>query len=328
MRLAQILICLQIILGCSEEKDITIQTVQGREMVLPGEIWLSHEHILVDFIGADSIDTENYQFNAATKSMLPYLLELEKYQVRYFVDATPQYLGRDADFLLKLAEQTGLHIITNTGFYGAQKNKFVPTDFQKLSAEKMADLWIDEYKNGIDGTGVKPGFIKISVDSTDPLDTIHQKIVKASALTHLETGMTIASHTGEAIGLWPQLKILENMGVSPENFIWVHAQNEDDLSNYLIAAQMGCWISLDGIGWGWEEYIDKLLFAKQNKILHRILISHDAGWYDPQKNIQEIQPYTPIFEKLLPALNANGFTGSEISLILSVNPAEAYSIDY
>ena len=65
---------------------------------------------------------------------------------------------------------------------------------------------------------------------------------------------------------------------------------------------------------------------KQNNLLHRVLISHDAGWYDPQKNIQEIQPYTAIFEKLLPALTERGFTKAEIELLLSVNPSEAYKI--
>ena len=326
MNCKTLLICLLLIFGCSTKEE-SVQTVFGKETIEPDGLWLSHEHLLVDFIGADSIVEEKYDLDVIEEFMLPYLSALNKYEVKYFVDATPQYLGRHEDFLLRIAERSGLHILTNTGFYGARNNKFIPSEFHSKSAEEMANLWIDEFKNGIKGTNVRPGFIKISIDNKVPLDTLHQKIVKAAALTHLETGLTIASHTGKAIGLWPQLEILERMGVSPDNFIWVHAQNEKDMTNYTKAANKGCWISLDGIGWGWEIYVEKLLFAKQNDILHRVLISHDAGWYDPQKDIQEIQPFTAIFEQLLPALIEKGFTSADIHLLLSVNPAKAYQID-
>jgi phosphotriesterase-related protein len=260
--------------------------------------------------------------------MLPYLKELEAYNIKYFVDATPSYLGKDPILLEKIADKTGLKIITNTGFYGAVKNKFIPTEMFSATAEEMSKLWIDEFENGIGGTSIKPGFIKISVDNTDPLDSIDQKLVKAAALTHLSTGLTIGSHTGAAKGLWPQLEILKEYDVSPEAFIWIHAQNEKDNEAYLKAAEMSCWISLDGIGRDGqlEKHIDKILFAKQNGFLHKILISHDSGWFDPQKETQNVRPFTNIFTKLIPALKAKGFTESEINLLLSVNPSKAFSI--
>lgn len=150
--------------------------------------------------------------------------------------------------------------------------------------------------------------------------------MKAAALTHLQTGLTIASHTGEAKGMWPQLEILKEMGVSPEAFIWVHAQNEKDNNAYLEAAKTGCWISLDGMGWEMENHVQKIEFAKEHGILDRILISHDAGWYDPQKKIQDIKPYTAIFRKLYPELKSRGFTDDEFKLLISVNPSKAFGI--
>ncbi|MBC8767794.1 phosphotriesterase [Arenibacter sp. BSSL-BM3] len=304
-----------------------IQDVQGSHAVDFTQIWLSHEHILVDFIGADSIQPDSWNHDAIIAEVSPYLDELTAFKVNYFVDATPAYLGRDVLLLEKLALKTGLRIITNTGLYGARNNKFLPKYVQELSAEDLAQKWINEFKFGIDGTSIKPGFIKIGIDTADPLDTLHQKLVKAAALSSLETGLTIASHTGKAIGLWPQLKILKEMGVSPNSFIWVHAQAEDDNDTYLKAAAMGCWISLDGLGWDVDRHLKKLLFAKEHGILDRILISHDAGWYDPQKQQQTITPYTNIYTKLLPQLRTQGFTEEEINLLLSVNPAKAFSIE-
>jgi len=310
----------------SNNKGTQIQSVTGPVTVSPGEIWLSHEHLLVDFIGADSIDPKRWNHDAVINTTLNYLEEIKSHNVKYFVDATPAYLGRDVLLLEKIAKKTGLTIITNTGFYGAVNNKYVPSFAFEKTAEELAEIWINEFKNGIEGTPVKPGFIKISVDASDTLDTIDQKLVKAAAITHLQTGLTIASHTGEAKGLWPQLKILKEMNVSPKGFIWVHAQNEKDNNNYLLAAKEGCWISLDGLGWDLQKHTEKILFAKEHNILDRILISHDAGWYDPQKQVQAIQPYTNIFKHLYPELMSKGFSQEEFDILISQNPAKAFLI--
>ena len=314
--------------GCeSPGKQPVIQDVNGPHALIPNQVWLSHEHILVDFIGADSIQPDAWNRDSIINVVLPYLEDLKKFNVRYFVDATPNYLGRDARLLKKLSDRTGLRIITNTGLYGARDNKYIPDYAWGMKAAELAQMWISEYQNGIDKTSIRPGFIKISVDNSDPLHPLHQKLVKAAAITHLETGLTIGSHTGEARGLWPQLNILQKLGVSPESFIWIHAQTEDNNETYLKAAEMGCWISLDGLGWELEKHIEKLVFAKNHGILDRILISHDSGWYDPQKEDQNIQPYTNIFEKLLQELRTRGFTEDEIQLLISVNPSKAFSIE-
>lgn len=309
------------------KKQPVIQDLNGEHKLTSDKIWLSHEHILVDFIGADSIQPHTWNHDSIIKEVIPYLEELKEFNVNYFVDATPNYLGRDVILLEKIAKKTGVRIITNTGLYGARNNEFIPQYAHEMTAEDLAEMWINEYENGINKTSIKPGFIKISVDNSDSLDIMHQKLVKAAALTHLETGLTIASHTGNSKGLWPQLKILKENGVSPESFIWVHAQGEDNNNNYLKAAEMGCWISLDGIGWELEKHIEKILFAKRNGILDRILISHDSGWYDPQKENQTIKPFTNIFKQLYPELKSHGFTDDEFKLLISINPSKAFSIE-
>ena len=293
---------------------------------MPGDIWLSHEHILVDFIGADSIDKNKWNHDSVIKTMSPYLEELKEHNVKFFVDCTPAYLGRDVALLEKLSRKMGLTILSNTGFYGAVNDKYIPSFAFEKTPEELAAIWINEYENGIEGTGIKPGFIKISVDAKDELDAIDEKLVKAAALTHLKTGLIILSHTGEAKALWPQIKILKELNVSPRAFVWVHAQNEKDNNNYLRAAEEGCWIGIDGLGWETEKHLEKLVFAKEHDILDKILISHDAGWYDPQKQTQSIKPYTNIFKDLFPALLAKGFTKEELKILISENPSKAFSI--
>ena len=116
------------------------------------------------------------------------------------------------------------------------------------------------------------------------------------------------------------------MKVSPEAFIWVHAQAETNPEEYLKAASSGCWISLDGLGWDLDQHVEKIVFAKNNGFLDKVLISHDAGWYDPQNEKQEIQGFTNIFRQLIPALKAKNFTDQEIKQLLTTNPSKAFSI--
>lgn len=308
--------------------DETINTVTGPISIDSMGLTLIHEHMLVDFIGADSISADRWNRDSVEKKVLPYLLEVKKHGVRTILDCTPSYLAKDPLLLKSLSEKSGIQILTNTGFYGAVGGKYLPDFVQTETDEQLAERWIDEFENGIEDTGIKPGFIKISVNEADILSEIDQKLVRAAAITHLKTGLTIASHTGTWKTAAQEVKILQEMGVEPSEFVWVHAQAEEDFDNYRKAAEMSVWISLDGIGWAIDPYVERLLFAKEKGILGNILISHDAGWYDPAKvGGGDFQPFTNIFEKLIPILNEKGFTEKDWNQLLRFNPNNAFGLD-
>jgi len=63
-------------------------------------------------------------------------------------------------------------------------------------------------------------------------------------------------------------------------------------------------------------------------LVNRVLISHDAGWYDPDReNGGEFRGYTDLFEYLIPELAEAGFSEEEIYQLLVENPASAFRID-
>lgn len=286
---------------------------------------LIHEHFLVDFIGADRISFDRWNRDVVVKKVLPFLLEAKQAGVKSIFDCTPNFLGRDVVLMQMLTKQSGLNIITNTGYYGAVGNKYLPEWTLTESAEQLASRWIKEFEHGIDNTSTKPGFIKISVDASENgLSEIHKKLVQAAALTHLKTGLTICSHTGLSIAAFEEINILKEAGIHPSAFVWVHAQAEKDRSMHTKAAQLGSWVSLDGIGWGdFDNYIDSLIQLRYGGLLHRVLISHDAGWYKPDEPNGEFKGYINIFTKLIPRLSEKGFTEKEINQLLIKNPAEA-----
>ncbi|MGQ9621057.1 MAG: phosphotriesterase family protein [Bacteroidales bacterium] len=304
-----------------------IMTVKGPVSSDHTGMWLTHEHVLVDFIGADSINPDRYDRVEVINKVLPFLWKVKELGCNTFVECTPEYLGRDPILLKTLSDSAGLNFMTNTGFYGAGNNKYVPSYAFSLSPEEIAAIWIREWKNGIGDTGIKPGFIKTAVDR-DSLSDFHRKLVKAAALTHLATGLTIASHTGPALPAFQELEVLKETGVDPSAFIWVHANNEKDLSKLDEAARMGAWLSIDNLN---DEnvinVIEILRFMRDQRVLDKVLVSHDAGWFDPAKeNGGNFRGFNTLFEKLIPELRKEGFTEKEIKLIFEENPQNAFAV--
>ena len=66
---------------------------------------------------------------------------------------------------------------------------------------------------------------------------------------------------------------------------------------------------------------------KERGLLNRVLVSHDAGWYEVGKpNGGTFRPYDTLFKEFLPALKEAGFSPGEIDQLLIVNPREAFTI--
>lgn len=313
--------------GPSKAQEGVVMTVTGP--ISPFEMGLSliHEHVMVDFIGADSTGEHRWERPEVIRITQPYLEQINKYKVKTLIECTPAYIGRDPILLKELAEVSGIQLITNTGYYGASNNKFLPPHAFSETAEQLSERWIREWENGIGDSGVRPGFIKTGVNDGS-LSPLHVKLITAAARTHLKTGLTIASHTGKAIPAFEQLEILEKEGVPPEAFIWVHAQSEKDHKQHLKAAQKGAWVSLDGLDdSNMMDYLQMLVNLKKHGFLHKTLLSHDAGWYRPgEKNGGNFRPYTILFEKFIPLLFQEKFTEADIEQLLIINPRKAFEI--
>lgn len=315
--------------SCDREIRDTINTCQGE--IRTGDLGktLTHEHILVDFIGADSTGYHRWNRDEVIARVSPFLEEIKALGYRTLFECTPAYLGRDPLLYKELSARTGINIITNTGYYGAMNNKFLPAHAFTETADQLAERWINEFTSGIEESGIKPGFIKIAINRDSVVSDIHEKLVRAAARTHLATGLTIASHTGPAAGAYREAEIIKSEGVSLEAFIWVHALEADVQDNIKLANQ-GMWISYDKMDEQPQTlvlYIDHLHGMKEASLLHKVLLSHDAGWYKPgQEGGGSFRPYTAIETLLIPKMREENFSEEEIHLLLVKNAQQAFGM--
>ena len=285
---------------------------------------LPHEHIMSIFGGQPS-RIARYDEEKLFATAIPYLKMLKVFGVQTICECTGAYFGRRADLLRRISQATGMQILTNTGYYGAAHDRYVPEHAFHETVDQIAQRWIDEWEHGIDGTDIRPGFIKIGVDPGMPSD-IDAKLILAAGKTHLKTGLTIVSHTsGSTDATVEQVAMLEERGVHPSAWVWAHAQHVKDSADLPPVARAGAWIGLDGIGdKTLMHHLDVLRALRRFGVLHRVLLSHDGNSF--RHGNRPFKPYNAIFDQFIPLMKKANFTDADIHLITVENPREAFAI--
>jgi phosphotriesterase-related protein len=308
----------------------TIQTVLGSIDVGALGPTLAHEHVMCDFGGASVTGRHRWHVDEVVRVMQPYLRRLGERGFTGFVDCTPAYLGRDPRVLTRLSERTGLHILTNTGYYGGAGDRFVPSHAYRESADQLADRWVREWTEGIEDTGVRPGFMKIGVDEAEGnparLPAIDARIVAAAARASHRTGLAVVCHTGDGPGGLAAANLFVAEGGAPDRFIVAHS-DEHGLDINRQIARLGAWVSFDAIGRKPLDMHFTLVTAMLEPFAERLLLSQDSGWFEvSESGGGTIREYTDLPDAFLPALRARGVPEKTVRQLVTGNPAAAFAI--
>ncbi len=315
-----------------QDEQGKIVTVTGAIAPRQMGVALIHEHLMSTF-GEEKSDAPVYDTEKLFAQVLPYLKHIKSLGCQTIAECTAAYFGRAPQILQQLSRQSGLYLLTNTGYYGAADDRYVPDQAFEEDAEAVASVWIQEWEQGIGGTGIRPGFIKTAVDK-GTLSAIDTKLVRAAALTHKKTGLTIACHTGNnPEGAMQEIEILQEEGVQPAAWLWTHANQVDSLDNLLPAAKKGAWLSLDGVRVAepgqpqevLEKHLSYIKALKKKGYLNQVLISHDGNAF-PGSQGGDIRPFEAVFTHLIPRLRDEGFTKKETDQLLIRNPQEAFTV--
>jgi phosphotriesterase-related protein len=287
---------------------------------------LPHEHL---FIGGDTSEAPGrgaVDPDDVLRLMGPYLDQAWEAGVTALIECTPTGM-QDPAIIAALARATRVAIVMPVGLY---KHSF-PRDKLALSDAQLTNWMVGEIREGIGGTAVRAGFIKMAV-SDEGVTDVEARNLRAAARAAAETGVIVASHTSGPLSgqhALEQLDILASQGLPGEQFNWVHAQHAG-VELHKQAAQRGAYVGFDGMEPGQEaHYVRLVLDALEAGLEAHILLSHDAGWYradEPDGGASQVRGFTYLVEGFLPRLRKEGVSEELITLMTETNPQRAFRV--
>lgn len=285
---------------------------------------LPHEHIFVDLGPIEAASYQHANVDEVVAVMTPYIESIQQQGIGALVECTPVGVGRRVDIVLAVSQATQFPVVVATGIY---REPWVPVWAQQASEDELAAWMLQELNDGIEATGVRAAWIKLSAGD-DGITPCEAKILRAASHAGKTTGAVIGSHTirGRVVG--DQLDIIEAAGYSPDRFIWIHTQVEPEFDLHLAMARRGCWIEYDSIGSAESDdlHIERILRLLDAGLGHRLLLSHDRGWYDPSRPQGGTQlSYTYLVDSFLPKLRCAGVDEATIQQLTVDNPFLAFA---
>jgi phosphotriesterase-related protein len=308
----------------------TVNTVLGPVETANLGFTLSHEHVGTNAAGLRHTYPEIIDRAGVIEQSTAAMQEVYTAGVRTIVDVTTIDLGRDIEMIQEVSRASGIQIIAATGNHLA-----VPRPFGDISPSVIAQLYVREIEEGIEGTGIKAGIIKVASDRGG-ITAPQEVVLRAAARAHIHTGLPISTHTWspDRVGE-QQVKILEEEGVDLSRVYIGHSNDDTDMDYLLGLLNKGVWLGMDRYPGGripgtpnWEqrtEIVKKLIDAGFS---HRFMLSHDYSvpkaryTLAEQEERRRINPdgYNFIPRKVLPRLKELGASEEVIQQITVENP--------
>jgi len=252
--------------------------------------------------------------------------------VRSICDPTAMFLGRDVEFMRRVAEETGLQVVPCTGIYTYDH---LPQFLITRDADQIAEFFVSDIARGIQGTEIKAAFIKCAADEpgvTDNVEKVHRAVARAS----LRTGAPIMAHSRPASDTAPrQIEILLEEGVEPAKIQIAHTGDSDNLDQIERILETGVYIGMDR--YGLELYLP---FENRNRTVlallergyaERMFISADSCAtldYFPAAALEQLMAaglaidwdIRIVHQRVIPALREGGMSDEQLETMLVANP--------
>ena len=291
---------------------------------------LSHEHVGTNAAGLRHTYPEIINRPALKEQAVAAFKDAYAEGVRTMIEVSTCDLGRDIELIQEVSRESGVQVIAATGNHLA-----VPRPFGEVSPDVIAAMYVREIKEGIEGTGIKAGIIKVASDRggvTQP----QENVLRAAALTHKQTGIPISTHTWSPDRVGDQqVRILEEEGVDLNRVYIGHSSDDTDMGYLLGLLAKGVWLGMDRYPGGrdpstpnWEvrtEIVKKLIAEGH---CGRIMLSHDysvpKARYMPEeqeaRRAANPDGFNFIGRYVLPRLKDLGATDQDIHTMMVDNP--------
>jgi len=252
-----------------------------------------------------------------------------------FVDPTNRGLARDPLALARVARATGLNIIMGSGYYVAAAH---PADMDRRTVDDIARELVTDLTEGVDGTGVRAGFIG-EIGTTWPWTDNEKKVLRAAVAAQRETGAALMIHPGrhERLPL-AIVDFIRKEGADLGRVIMCHIERTiADPAVLLELAATGVRLEYDLFGLETSYYpynpafdmpndgerMRQILFLIERGHLAQILMSHDIAYKHCLTRWGGFG-YHHLLVNVIPRLRAKGADDKIVQTLLIDNPRRAF----
>jgi phosphotriesterase-related protein len=253
-----------------------------------------------------------------------------------FVDPTNRGLARDPLALARVARATGLNIIMGSGYYVDAAH---PPGMDRRTADDIARELVADLTVGVDGTGVRAGFIG-EIGTSWPWTDNEKKVVRAAVMAQRETGAALMIHPGrhERLPL-AIVDFIRKEGADLERTIMCHIERTiADPGVLLELAATGVRLEYDLFGLETSYYpynpafdmpndgerMRQILFLIERGHLAQLLMSHDIAYKHCLTRWGGFG-YHHLLVNVMPRLRARGADDRTVQTLLVDNPRRAFT---
>ncbi len=302
-------------------------------------ITLMHEHIL--WFGGPRAEDPDYNpipdnlISDTVDFAVSLLNDAARVGIDTIVDLTPH---RPIDLYEQISMRTPVKIIVSTGFYRRIKSPRWRADME--DEKQMEALMLKELTDGIDGTKIRAGIIKIA-EEEGMLSDWEKKVFRAAAHASKATGVPIATHTGNA---FEQFDLLMKTGANPHKILFSHVDvgRKGIPGELMTIAREGGYLEVDTFGQEFYTPRNELVALIRSfcdaGLANKVIIDIDSNWHweDGKKVFEGSGPpnfdpnaanrtFAYMITDAVPGLLKSGFSMKEINTFLVENPRNFFS---
>lgn len=304
------------------------QTVRGA--VNPEELGftLPHEHLLIDLVGSFGTQLLAFDFRLLDHGVA--IAEARRFKALgggCIVDVTLPGIGRDHLGLRAIADALDLHVIMGCGWY---RDSWFGPEVDKTSTTGLARLLIEEIRDGVQGSGIKPGVIGELGADLHYLTAREERVLRAGAIAHHATNLPITLHSRMGMVAFQQLEVLEDEGVDLRRVIVGHADVTPDPDYHEALASRGAWVEFDTIRGVHRDVVESRLALVGESVSRgfsdRVLLSHDVCALSHLR-MRGGTGYDYLLGEFVDELTRHGVPHDLISQMTTANPQKALSFE-
>lgn len=314
-----------------------VETVRGAvDSAELGRV-LMHEHVFV--LGEELRknypgDPDPWDEEARIADAVAKLRALRERGIDTIVDPTVIGLGRYIPRIRRINDQVDIDIVVATGLYTYND---LPFQFHYRGPgtlldgpEPLVELFVRDIREGIADTGVKAGLLKCAIEAQGLTPGV-ERVMRAVAAAHVETGVPITVHTNPHTGSGRVVQqVFREEGVDLSKVVIGHSGDSTDLDYLCELADAGSLLGMDRFGLDlllpFEQRVDTVAELARRGYSEKMVLAHDASCYIdwfPEEVLHTVMPnwnYNHISDDVLPALRERGVDEEQLSTMLVDNP--------